>query len=246
MKTSLQSKIALVTGAGSGIGYATALALAEEGCSVVLVDRVAEVINKLAKQQPDVFISVVSDLSSENAPAAIMQQIKPHWLPDILVLSAGVYETSELYELSAGEWDKVHSINLRSNFLLAQATLPFMCKRGWGRVVTLSSIAAETGGVSAGAAYVASKAGVIGLTRSLALTGAANGVTVNAVSPGLIASPMTSGLTTSKLNAIAAQTPMGRLGTPEDVAKVVCCVVSDAFAFVTGQVIPVNGGLHLR
>jgi NAD(P)-dependent dehydrogenase (short-subunit alcohol dehydrogenase family) len=236
--------IALVTGAGSGIGYATALALAADGYRVALVDKYPQVIDRLAASRPDDFAAFVVDLADRSACEDLVRRVDSQLgLVGVLVMSAGVYETSGWDGLSLDEWELTHAVNLRSNFQLAQAVLPGMRQAGRGRVVMLTSLAADTGGAAAGPAYVSSKAGIIGLTRSLALTAGPFGITVNAVSPGFIVTPMTARLDPGEMAAVAERTPLRRLGTPEDIAGVITSLVSDAFSFVTGQVIAVNGGL---
>lgn len=247
MDLGIAGKVALVTGAGSGIGRATAELLAQEGVRVVLVDREGDVISRLAAQSPEMYSSAVADLSTADAPSAVVRQVlATHERLDIMVMSAGVYETEGWENLTLLDWNAVQDVNLRSNFLLSQAAMPAMRQSQWGRIVMISSLAAETGGQAGGPAYVSSKAGVIGLTRSLSNAVAGDGITVNAVTPGFVASPMTERLGQSTLKAAAAQTPVGRIGQPEDIARVIVAVCSSGFAFVTGQTIAANGGIFHR
>lgn len=241
MDTGLTGRVAVVTGAASGIGRATARALAAEGCRVVAVDR-----QEPATPYPADWSAISADVAETRAPARIVAEaIGLAGGVDILVPCAGVYETHAPADLDEAEFDRVYAINVRSVFGLAQAAIAEMGRHGWGRVVLLSSIAAETGGDVAGAAYVASKAAVVGLTRSLARAGGPLGVTVNCVHPGIIQTPMTAVMTDETKRQLAAATPLRRLGTPEDVADVIVMLCSAAGRYVTGARIDVNGGLAM-
>lgn len=237
MDLGLDGRVALVTGAASGIGKATAQLLASEGARIVAADLREPELTGFG----DDAVPVAVDLSDPDGGKAVVAAAQAAFgRLDILVCSAGVYETSSLPDLGAREWDRVQSINLRGTFLCAQAAVPAMAVNAWGRIVLLSSLAALTGGMAGSAAYVASKAGVMGLTRSLANHAGPLGITVNCVNPGIIETPMTEAL---EREEIAARTPVRRNGTPEDVASIIAMLVSDGAGFVTGAHLSINGGL---
>lgn len=244
MDTGLQGKLAVITGGASGIGWATAQALAREGCRIVLLDRTALPGNALQELGATEAVLIPVDLTVPTAVEnAFAQVVYDHGVPDVLVLSAGIYDTSPLEAVGLDTWDEIQAVNVRAVFLLAKLAIPVMKN---GRIITLTSISVETGGAAASPAYVASKAAIYGLTRSMAISAATHGTTVNAVSPGPIASPMLGDLSEHLMDSLVIKTPLQRIGLPEDVAKVICCIASDAFSFVTGQIIPVNGGLDFR
>jgi 3-oxoacyl-[acyl-carrier protein] reductase len=242
MDLEIEGRVAVVTGAASGIGRATARRLAREGCHVVAVDRQAIKID--ADELGESAIAVEADVADADAVRRVVSTtLAAFGRLDILVCSAGIFETTAPFDLSADEWDRVHSVNLRGAFLCAQAAVPVMSKTSWGRIVLLSSVAAQTGGISAGSAYVASKAGVMGLTRSLAMHVGPLGITVNCVNPGIIETPMTANVPRVEREKVAARTPLRRNGTPEDVADMIVVLSSERSSFVTGAHLSINGGL---
>lgn len=231
--------MAIVTGAGSGIGRATARALADEGCAVVAAD-----LRPPTVSYPSDWVSVAVDVADVSAGERLVRAAQERFdRLDVLVCCAGVYDTAQAMDVDAAAFDRVQAVNVRGSFGCARAALPAMGVRRWGRIVLLSSMAAHTGGVAAGPAYVASKAAVVGLTRSLAHAGGPLGVTVNCVSPGVIDTPMTSVMDAATKADLAARTPLGRTGRPEDVAPVVVMLASAGARFVTGAHLDVNGGL---
>lgn len=239
MELEIEGRVAVVTGAASGIGRATARRLAREGCHVVAVDRQA--INTDAEELGESAIAVEADVADpDSVRRLISTTMAAFGRLDILVCAAGIFETTAPFDLSAAEWDRVHSVNLRGAFLCAQAAAAVMSKTSWGRIVLISSMAAQTGGMTAGSAYVASKAGVMGLTRSLAIHMGPLGITVNCVNPGTIETPMTAQV---EREALAARTPLRRNGTPEDVADMIVVLSSERSSFVTGAHLSINGGL---
>jgi 3-oxoacyl-[acyl-carrier protein] reductase len=244
MRTGLEGRVVAITGAGSGIGLATARAMATEGARVVAVDLRMESVKALQAELGDQYLPIAADIATTTgAKAVVAGCLERFGRFDVLVTCAGVYETASVADMTESDWDRVLGVNLRGTFLCAQAALPLMAANGWGRIVTLSSVAAMTGGMAAGPAYVASKAGVMGLTRSLAHAGGPDGVTANCVHPGIIDTPMTAVLDDATRRAAADRTALRRTGTPEEVAAVIVMLASDAASFVTGAHLSVNGGL---
>lgn len=234
----------MVTGAGSGIGRASALALAAEGCRILAVDLDRAAVAALAAEQGEGWAAHAADVAdAAGAEAIAAAALDRFGRLDVFVHCAGVYETGDLATVDAEQWDRVSAINLRGTYLCARAAIAAMAPRGWGRVVTFSSMAAETGGYTAGPAYVASKAGVLGLTRSLAVAAGPDGVTVNCLCPGIIETPMTAVIDPESKRETIARTPLRRTGTPEEVAAVVVMLCSEGAGFVTGVHLDVNGGL---
>lgn len=244
----LQGRIALVTGASQGIGRAVAIELARKGAVVALAARneaklaetAAEI--KAAGGQAAVF---AMDLSSEEAIKAGAKAVLDKFgKVEILVNNAGITRDGLMLRMKRADWDDVLNSNLTGTFLLTQALLGPMLKNRWGRIVNLSSVVGRTG--QAGQAnYAASKAGLIGLTRSMAREFASRGITVNAVAPGYIETPMTAVLDEKQRTAMLAQIPLGRAGTAEEIAQAVAFLVSDAAAYITGHVLDVNGGMFM-
>lgn len=244
MITGLAGRVAAVTGAGSGIGLATARALAAEGCRIVAGDLDERAVKPLVGELGDSAIGVGVDVARDDAGEIVVDAARgAYGRLDVLVNCAGVFETNAFDEIDARAWDHVVGINLRGTFVCAQAAIPAMAANGWGRIVAVSSIAALTGGLAAGPSYVASKAGVMGLTRSLAHAAGPLGITVNCVNPGVIESPMTKAMTPETRRVTAERTPLGRNGRPEEVAAVIVFLASEGAAFVNGAHLSVNGGL---
>jgi 3-oxoacyl-[acyl-carrier protein] reductase len=239
--------VALVTGASQGIGEAIALDLAEEGLFVVLVDiqpekltAVAERISRVGGQA-----SVrTADVSRFDQAAAVVEAVvKEKRQIDYLVNNAGVTRDNLMMRMREEEWDAVMAVNLKGVFNFCRAAVRPMISRRFGRIVNISSVVGVMG--NAGQTnYSASKAGVIGLTKSLAREVAGREVTVNAVAPGYIATAMTEGLPEAVKKAFLEMIPMKRMGTPEEVARAVKFLLSDQAAYITGQVIHVNGGMY--
>jgi len=245
MSASLAARTALVTGASRGIGKAIALALAEAGADVAVNYRerraegeeTAASIRKTGRKS----VALQADVSQGKAVAELVRRAEAALGPiDILVNNAGVAVRRGLEDLTEADFDQAIAVNLKSAFLCTQAVVAGMKARRWGRIINISSGAARGAGI-VGAHYNASKAGMEGLTRGYAARLAGEGVTVNAVSPSLIATDM---IAPDRVAAAASRIPVGRLGTAEEVAAVV--VVVAANAYMTGQTIAVNGGLHFN
>jgi len=242
MNTGLEEKVGLVTGAASGIGLACSRALAAEGAHVVFADLDGEAAAVAARVAGGVSVAV--DVTKpEDARRAVAAAIERFGGLDVLVTCAGIFHSTPLDRLGPEEWDRVQAVNLRGTFLVAQAALEVMIPRRSGRIVTVASLAGQVGGLAAGASYAASKAGVIGLTKSLARFAGPHGITVNTVNPGIIETPMTAGLPEAQRAALVERTPLGRVGTADEVAAVVVFLASDGASFVHGAHVDVNGGI---
>ena len=249
----LEGRIALITGASRGIGAAISERLAGEGADVAVAyasdtdaaSRVASRIEREGRRS----VVVGGDLRDPATVGRICDEAERALGPvDVLVSNAGIAPVRGLEEISVGDWDEVMDVNLRPAFLLAKRIAPGMRERRWGRIVFISSVAAFTGGL-VGPHYTASKAALIGLTRSLAASLAPHGVTVNAVAPALIESggmlPGAGSEGEEQMRArLAARVPVGRLGRPEEVAQAVCAIVTNPF--ITAQTVSVDGGMHPR
>ncbi len=244
----LQGRIALVTGGAQGIGRAIAEELAAAGATLALADvneaKLAETVGELKAQGIDATAFTVNVSSQESIEAGAKAILEKFGKVEILVNNAGITRDNLMLRMKRADWDLVLSINLTGAFLLTQALLSPMLKNRWGRIVGIASVVGRAG--QAGQVnYAASKAGLIGLTRSLAREVASRGITVNAVAPGFIETPMTAVLSDEQTKAMLATIPLGRRGTPKDVAQAVKFLASDAASYITGHVIDVNGGMFM-
>ncbi len=244
----LNDRVAIVTGGGQGIGRAIALELARRGAAILVndirEDGAAETVN-LIRGAGGKAEYVLGDVSKGDAADNIVNEcVARLGRVDILVNNAGITRDNLLMRMKEEDWDLVLGVNLKSAFLLSKACVRPMMKNRWGRIINVSSIVGVIG--NAGQAnYSASKAGLIGLTKSLAKEFGSRNVLVNAVAPGFIRTAMTDALTDEQKKALSDQIPLGRLGEPEDIARVVAFLASDDAAYVTGQVIPITGGLGM-
>jgi len=244
----LQGRIALVTGASQGIGRACALELARGGATVALAARnetklaeVAAEIEAAGGQAAAFRLDVSSEESIKAGAKAVLERFGK---VDILVNNAGITRDGLMMMMKRADWDDVLGTNLTGAFLLTQAVLRPMLKNRWGRIINISSVVGRTG--QAGQAnYAASKAGLIGLTRSMAREVASRGITVNAVAPGYIETPMTAVLDEKLRTAMLATIPLGRAGTDADIAHSVGFLASEAAGYITGHVLDVNGGMFM-
>ena len=239
----LHDKVALVTGGSRGIGAAAALALAQAGANVAVNYRrhneEAEKVCSAIRASGRRAVSLQADVSSSAAVAAMITRVQTELGPvGILVNNAGIARRQPIDQISEQDWDELIDVNLKSAFLVTQAVLPEMRRSRWGRIINLSSVAAQVGGV-VGPHYAASKAGIIGLTHSYANLLAQEGITVNAIAPALIETDMV----TSNLRAKPELIPVGRFGEVREVGAVVVMLATNAY--ITGQTINVNGGWYM-
>jgi 3-oxoacyl-[acyl-carrier protein] reductase len=240
---SLEGRVALVTGADRGIGRAIALALARGGADVVVAYRSrrkeAEAVAREVRAQGRRAVAAQADVAVE-ADVARLARLAAAELgdPDVLVANAGIAEAAELSAIDAALFDRTLAVNLRSAFLLTQALLPAMRRRRFGRLLYVSSTAAQVGGI-VGPHYAASKAGLLGLMHGYASALAGEGITANAIAPALVETEMI----TSNPRARPERIPVGRFGRPEEVAELAVAVIENGY--VTGQTIQVNGGVYL-
>ena len=244
----LSDKVAIVTGASRGIGRFIAVALAAQGAKVVASARNAEALESLVAEirtQGGEAVAVVADVAVETeANNLIEQTVATYGRVDILVNNAGITRDGLLLRMKNDDWDAVLDTNLKGAFLCTRAAAKFMSKQRNGRIINISSVVGEMG--NAGQVnYSASKAGLLGLTKSVARELARRNVTVNAVTPGFIVSEMTEKMTDKARETMAEQIPLGRLGEAEDVANAVLFLASDQSSYITGQVLGVNGGMYM-
>ncbi len=247
----LQNKVAIITGAGSGIGRGIALAFVKEGAKIVVADwseKGGQETVDLVKQQGGAAVFVKTDVSKvADIEQVVSVCLKEYGKVDILVNNAGIVRQGALHETSEADWDAVINVNLKSVFLASKRILPEMLKQGKGKIVNIASIAGLVGFETSGA-YCASKGGIIALTRAMALEYAKNKINVNCIAPGIIKTAMTKDM----LNDPAVKagfeqaTPYPRLGEPEDIASAALYLASDESDFVTGEVLVVDGGWTVR
>jgi 3-oxoacyl-[acyl-carrier protein] reductase len=243
----LDGRVALVTGANRGIGAATALELSDAGASVVLVGRELSQLRQVAGQIGQSALVCVADITDAAQVRQSVDQALAHFgRIDVLVNNAGRNSRGAYDTLSAAEFVAIHDVNLYAPFAYVQLVAGGMRERRWGRIINIASIAAQTGGVSGSVAYSSSKAGLIGMTRTLARDLGPFGVTVNAIAPGQIETAMSQVLTEAERASITASIPLGRLGSPEDIGHAVRFLASEEAAYITGATLDVNGGILRR
>jgi 3-oxoacyl-[acyl-carrier protein] reductase len=243
----LSGRIAIVTGASRGIGKAIAQQLARQGAHVVAAARgenaraVADEIAAGGGRAEAVTLEVTEAGSAERIVSDTMER---HGRVDVLVSNAGIARDQLMLRMKREDWDAVLATNLTAAFALTQAVLKPMIRQRAGRIICISSVVGQSG--NAGQAnYAASKAGLIGFAKAVALEVASRGITVNVVAPGLIETDMTRAITASAHEEWAAKIPLRRLGSPDDVASAVCFLASDEASYITGQVLAVNGGMYM-
>jgi 3-oxoacyl-[acyl-carrier protein] reductase len=242
----LAGRVALVTGASRGIGRAIAIRLAAQGALILAAargDNAAGTVQEIqaAGGRAEVLSLDVTDPAA--IEAAVTSALERHSRLDILVNNAGITRDQLMLRLKRDDWDAVLATNLTSAYMLTQAVLKPMIRQRTGRIICISSVVGQSGNPGQ-ANYAASKAGLIGFAKSVALEVASRNITVNVVAPGMIATDMTGVLPEKTREALVARIPLGRLGAPEDVAAAVCFLASDEAAYITGLVLAVNGGMY--
>ncbi|MEX1235441.1 MAG: 3-oxoacyl-[acyl-carrier-protein] reductase [Roseovarius sp.] len=241
----LTGKTALVTGASGGIGGEIARTLHAAGATVGLSGTRTEPLEALAKELGERAHVLPCNLSDKDAVEALPKQaIEAMGSLDILVNNAGITRDQIFMRMSDDEWQNVLDVNLTSTMRLCRAVMRPMMKARWGRIINISSIVGATGNPGQ-ANYAASKAGVVGMTKSIAYEVASRGITANAVAPGFIATPMTDGLTDDQKAKINGQIPAARMGTPGEIAAAVLYLASNEAGYVTGSTLHVNGGMAM-
>ncbi len=246
MTLDLSGKVALVTGASRGIGRAIALTLARAGARVVVTSRgdAAQAVVDDIVQAGGEAIAVAADVVDAQAMSGAVDHVLETWgRLDILVNNAGITRDQLLLRMKREDWDAVVATNLTGTFTCTQAVLKTMVRQRVGRIISISSVVGQSGNPGQ-TNYAATKAGIIGFSKALAREVASRNITVNVVAPGLIDTDMTRDISSDAQANWTANIPLGRLGTPDDIAAAVCFLASDAASYITGQVLAVNGGMY--
>lgn len=244
----MNTRVAFVSGASRGIGKACALALSAAGNRVVLAarntEKLEEVAAEIRSKGAEAYVTQLDLGSIDSIKEAFAKAAKEFGRIDILVNNAGITKDGLALRMKKDDWDLVINTNLSGSFFAIQQVLQGMMRERWGRIVNITSVVGEAG--NAGQAnYSASKAGLIGVTKSLAQEMASRGITVNAVAPGFIETDMTGVLSAEVKEKVLAGIPLKRMGTPEDIAAAVAFLASDAAGYITGHVLDVNGGMYM-
>jgi len=242
----LDGKKALITGATGGIGSAIARALHSQGAEVILSGTRQGALNELAHELSDRAHSIAADLSDKSSIDALIKQISDISTDgvDIVINNAGIVRDNLLVRMKDEEWNQVFDINLFAGYKLIQGLMRGMIKRRWGRIIGISSVVGTTGNPGQ-ANYAAAKAGMIGFSKALAQEVATRGITVNVIAPGMIQTAMTDELNEDQSARLLSTIPLGRLGSPEEIAASVIYLASDEAAYVTGATLHVNGGMAM-
>ena len=243
----LSNRVAIVTGSGRGIGRAIALKLAEVGATVVVNDigEAAESVAEEIKAMNGQSMAILANVSSSSDVARMVEEsIAAYEKVDILVNNAGIARDQLMLRMTEEDWDSVLDINLKGAFLCARAVLRHMIKQRWGRIICIASIAGIVGNKGQ-ANYASAKAGIIGLTRTIAKEVASRGITANAIAPGVIDTEMTQQLPENWKEELKNNIPLGYIGSPRDVAEAVAFLASEEARYITGQVLSVDGGMAI-
>jgi 3-oxoacyl-[acyl-carrier protein] reductase len=244
----MNARTVLITGASRGIGKACALSLAAAGYKLILAARTLDKLEETAQltrtSGAETFVVEMDLANSDSITAAIGKATKEFGKIDILVNNAGITKDGLALRMKKADWENVINTNLSGTFYVTQQLLHGMMRERWGRIVNISSVVGEKGNPGQ-VNYVASKAGLIGLTKSLAMELGSRNITVNAVAPGFIGTEMTHGLSAELKQRMIEETPLKRMGTPEDIAAAVKFLVSEEASFITGHVLDVNGGIYM-
>jgi NAD(P)-dependent dehydrogenase (short-subunit alcohol dehydrogenase family) len=249
MKNGQSGRLAFVTGGSRGIGRAIALALAEEGCDTLINYQSAneaaeEVVSELKKKGVRAK-AYKADISNDAETLAMVNEIKEEFgTVDILVNNAAINRDRGFLKMTKQMWEEVLGVNLNGPFNVTHELLPGMVAKGWGRVINIASMNGQTGNFGQ-ANYAVTKGGLVSLTFTLAREFARKGITVNAVSPGYTDTDMTKGMPAAAADMVRSMIPMGRMGTPDEIAAAVVFVASPQASYITGQVIGVNGGMYM-
>ena len=237
----LNGKLAMVTGAAGVIGRAVAERFAADGITVLAVDIAAD---RLTGFSTDAIVPFPIDIGDPKAVSAACNEVRARFGPiDILVNNAGLLSTNRAAATSDEEWQRVIGVNLSGAFYLCREWIGDMTAKGWGRIVNVGSAGAKTGGITTGPAYVASKAGIHGLTFSLSIDGAPHGVTANGIAPAFVKTPMVLGLPESEQKLAMSKIPVRRFCEPEEIAHLVRFLIDPMSGFITGEIIDINGGV---
>ena len=242
----LVNKVAIVTGAGRGIGKAIAIALAREGANIIAIDVNIQTAEKVAKEIKSLgrkALAIQVDVSDSKEVNRMVQSVfKKFKRVDVLVNNAAIIKRGSIEDLTEEDWDRVMDVNLKGTFNCMKAVVGIMKKQRYGKILNISSIAGKIGDLASAPCYGASKAGMTCLAKSLARELASYGINVNVVAPHAIETDMSKEWSEEKRKSIIADIPLGRLGEPEDIAEAVVFLVSDKAKFITGEVLDVNGG----
>jgi 3-oxoacyl-[acyl-carrier protein] reductase len=242
----LTGKTALVTGATGGIGGEIAKALHKQGATVVLSGTRAEALEALKTELGSRAFTATCNLGDKESVEGLVKAAEAAaGAPvDILVNNAGITRDNLFMRMKDEEWDQVIAVNLTAAFRLSRAVLRGMMKKRWGRIISITSVVGETGNGGQGN-YAAAKAGLVGMSKSLAAEVASRNITVNCVAPGFIATPMTDALNDAQKEAVFGKIPAGRMGTPAEIAAAVAYLASEEAAYVTGETLQINGGMAM-